>query len=175
MNKENTTVEIAKHNPEAFKELYIKYHNQIFRFIFNKVRDEHQTADITSQVFLKAMLNIKKYNVRGLPFSSWLYRIARNECMDHFRKSKKEMHISTSIDLVTDLVIEMSHELTTPIEPQDIGKAFGMLSMEEVQLVEMRFFEQLRFHQIAEQLGITENNAKVRLYRSLDKMKKALI
>ena len=76
-------------DPEAFRPLYEKYFKRIFLFVLHRVGDKVLAADITSQVFLKALTNIKKFEFRGLPFSAWLFRIALNECNDYFRKSSR--------------------------------------------------------------------------------------
>jgi len=66
--KENTTeieefqIEAAKQDPKSFEVLYDKYYTQIFTFVLSRVNDKEQTADITSQVFLKALINIKNFN-----------------------------------------------------------------------------------------------------------------
>ena len=69
----------AQKNPESFGPLYKKYHEQIFRYIYQRMNDEELAFDITSQVFIKAMTNLHKYEYRGVPFASWLYRIAKSE------------------------------------------------------------------------------------------------
>ena len=66
----------AKTDPEVFGFIYEKYYQQIFLFIDRRVDDYATSGDLTSQVFLKAMLNLKKYKFKGLPYSAWLYRIA---------------------------------------------------------------------------------------------------
>src|SRR5579859_1230597 len=76
-------------DPEAFRSVYEKYFNKIFSFVLRRVGDKMTTADITQQVFLKAWMGLSKFRFRGLPFSSWLYRIAINECNDYFRRTRK--------------------------------------------------------------------------------------
>ena len=66
----------AKKDMKYFEVLYRKYYSQIFKFVRKRVANADLVNDITSQVFLKAMLNIEKYKHQGFPFSSWLYRIA---------------------------------------------------------------------------------------------------
>src|SRR5579859_15710 len=73
-------------DPEAFRSIYEKYFKKIFAFVFHRVGDKMTTADITQQVFIKAWMGLSKFQFRGVPFSSWLYRIAINECNDLFRQ-----------------------------------------------------------------------------------------
>jgi len=82
-------IEDAKKDPSHFRSLYEKYFKRIFLFIYHKVESRNEASDLTSQVFLKAMQRLHQYESRGLPFSSWLYRIAINECTDFFRKNKR--------------------------------------------------------------------------------------
>ena len=69
----------------AFGVLYDHYQPMIYRFVAVKVGRREEAEDITHQVFLSAWQNIKRYEHRGHPFSSWLYRIARNQVVDHYR------------------------------------------------------------------------------------------
>src|ERR1051325_10679376 len=78
----------AKQDSSKFAPLYKKYFEQIFLFVLKRVESEDTAADITSQVFLKALINLSKYREMGLPFSSWLFRIARNEVYDLFHQAK---------------------------------------------------------------------------------------
>lgn len=76
-------------DPEAFRYIYTKYFKKIFLFVLHRVGEKQISADITQQVFLKALTGLSKFQFKGLPFSAWLYRIAINECNDFFRKTKK--------------------------------------------------------------------------------------
>ena len=86
--KEFETVKGAVKNPAQFQVLYDRYFTVIFNYIFRKIDDEDITADLTSQTFLKAMRNLKKYKFKGVPFSAWLYRIASNEVNRHYQLTK---------------------------------------------------------------------------------------
>jgi RNA polymerase sigma-70 factor (ECF subfamily) len=83
--EENSYVEASKTNPAKFEYLYNKYHEQIFRYIHQRMDDKDLAFDVTSQVFMKALTNIHKYQFRGVPFASWLYRIAKSEVYQSFK------------------------------------------------------------------------------------------
>ena len=72
-------IEKSKKNPNHFAPLYEQYHENIFRYIVKRVDDVEAAYDITSNVFVKALTNLHKYEFRGVPFSSWLFRIAKSE------------------------------------------------------------------------------------------------
>ncbi len=173
LKEEAQQIEAAKSNPERFAPLYDKYYKPIFIFIFKRVSDKELTADITSKVFLKALLNLDKYKFQGFPFSSWLYRIAVNEVNMHYRKAKKVVEVRITehnFNLLADEIEEQPDESSQQL----LLEAMNELTLEQSQLVELRFFEKYSFKEIGEILEITEANAKVRLYRVLDKLKKSI-
>ena len=88
---------------EAFAELYEAYFDKIYRYIALKIGDRIEAEDMTQQVFLKALKSLPDYKWKDVPFSSWLYRIAHNQTVDHFRKSSRQQ----------------SCELTEEITPAD--------------------------------------------------------
>ncbi|MBL7850114.1 MAG: sigma-70 family RNA polymerase sigma factor [Cyclobacteriaceae bacterium] len=156
----------------AFRPIYEKYFKDIFLFVHRRVGDKQTSADITQQVFLKALTQLDKFQFRGVPFSAWLYRISLNECHDYFRKTKKLRYVVVEDFQVDDLLEEMKSEEKSPDLLDRLQEILQKLSPPELELVELRYFETLPFRDIAEIYGITENHAKVRLYRVLAKLKK---
>ena len=163
----------AKANPARFDVLYDKYYKSIFVFIYRRTGIEELTADITSQVFLKALINIKKYEFKGVPFSAWLFRIAFNEINMYFRKSNADRIVSLEQTGIAQIVQEAELEENTEAL-QRMMNAVKQLDEADIQLIELRFFEKRSFAEVGEIIGITENNAKVKVYRILDKLKKIL-
>lgn len=173
ISREEELIREAKEDPSKFDVLYNNYYEQIFLFILKRVETEDIAADVTSQVFLKALTNLHKYKALGLPFGSWLYRIARNELYDQHLKNNLELVVSVESKGVWSMIAEIRDEK----KEEDYTRlhiALGMLVNEEMELIELRFFEKRGFKEIAEILEMTENNAKVKTYRILDKLKKLL-
>jgi RNA polymerase sigma-70 factor (ECF subfamily) len=169
---EDDHIRRAREKPEAFRPIYEKYYKPIFLFVLHRVGDKELTADITSQVFLKALVNLEKYKFRGLPFSSWLYRIASNECNNHFRQTKRARTVVLEEYHAEHLYEEMFGEEFREELRQRLPLILEKLKPDELQLIELRFLEGRQFKEVAEILNITETYAKVRTYRVLDKMKK---
>lgn len=165
----------ALHNPAEFRTLYNRYFKEIFRYIFKRLGDKELTADLAQQVFLIALSNLGKYQFRGVPFSAWLYRIASNLCMDYFRKSKRVRYVVIEDIALINLVDELTSDQTVEEWHERLPHILELLSEQELQLIELRFFEARPFKEVAEILDLTENNAKVRTYRVLDKMKKLFV
>ena len=174
MQKEWTVIRAAQKDPAKFRPLYDQYFEPIFRFIFRRTASENLSADICSQVFLKAIQQIGKYQFKGVPFSAWLYRIASNEVAQHYRNTQKNRVISLETTHLNDLIDEMSQGLKENYQNALI-LALDELRESDVQLIEMRFFEQRPFKEIADIIGITESNAKVKTYRILEKLKKIIL
>lgn len=172
ISNEASLIERAKKNSADFRPLYEHYYNPIFRFVLRRLGDKQLTADVTSQVFLKALQGIGRYTDHGVPFSAWLYRIAINEVSMFFRKQKNERFVTVEAETLVHLHEELTENLSIESLKDRLAAMLQKLSEPELHLIELRFFEQLSFRQIAEILDITETNAKVKVYRTLDKLKK---
>ena len=162
----------AQKDPAAFKPLYGKYFKKIFLFILHRINDKELATDITQQVFLKVLTRIGTYQFRGLPFSSWLYRIAINECNDYFRKRNRVRWVSLESEHIGYLHEELTADTTREELEKKMPGILEKLKPEELMLIELRYFENKPFREIAEILNVTEVNAKTKTYRILHKMKK---
>ncbi|MBA3899144.1 MAG: sigma-70 family RNA polymerase sigma factor [Bacteroidetes bacterium] len=168
--EEYLLVKAAQEKPEYFSQLYNKYYERILQFVYQRLDSKDTAFDVTSQVFLKAMLNLPKYQFKGVPFSAWLYRIAINELNLLFREDKVQRAVNVELKDIHFLIADMREEAgEEKYEP--LLNAIAGLAEEHIQIIEMRYFEKRPFKEISQILGITENNAKVRLYRILDKLK----
>lgn len=173
MLEEWLEIQAAQRDPALFRPLYNRYYEPIFRFIYQRTADEMLTADLCSQVFLKALQRLQAYAFKGVPFSAWLYRIAMNETAQHFRRSQRSRTVSVEEGNLLNMIDELDEPNDRP-GPQELMRALDGLKEDDLQLVEMRFFEQRPFKEIADILGITESNAKVRTYRILERLKKKM-
>ena len=168
--EEALDIDAAKKDPAKFEVLYKRYYEQIFRYLYQRLDSKEEAFDITSEVFLKAMLNLYRYEFKGVPFSSWLYRIAYNELNQAFRNNKVKRTINIETTNMHELIEEMEDEDIREEYKPLLKAAINELSDGDLTLVEMRFFEKRPFKEIGNILEITENNAKVKLYRVLKDM-----
>lgn len=171
LQEEQVWVMQAKADPARFEPLYRKYYDAILRYLKQRMEDPEQAHDVASQVFIKAIKNLSKYEDRGVPFGSWLYRIAKSELYQSYREmqsnrtvSMENVQIPTFDTLFFDNQ-EFEHNQSLLLA------AMQKLKEEQLKLIEMRFFEQLSFKEIGESIGITENNAKVKTFRALEKLR----
>ncbi len=175
IREERKLILAAQKNPAHFAPLYQANHERIFRFIYNRVDSPDLAADLTSQVFIKALSNLSRYKPTGAPFKAWLFRIAVNEVNMHYRQVKKQRTISVDQAELKGLGTELDESDLGKDENQEmLIRLLQEADESDVLLLEMRYFEKMSFRDIGTILGITENNAKVKTYRVLDKLKKKL-
>lgn len=169
LSEELKQIEAAKVDLKHFEPLYNRYFDQIFRFIYRKTENEETTADLTSRVFLNAMKSIKTYEFRGFNFGTWLYKIASNEINKHFRDKKKTL-LSLETDKVNWLMdctqLEDGEEKT-----KVLSQLIAQLSSKEIRILELKFFENKTFAEIAFIEESNESTVKMKLYRSLNKLR----
>ncbi len=171
IKQEEGWIEKAKKDPAHFDKLYDRYFDGIFNFIFRRTDDEAIAADLCSQTFLAALQNIQKYTFRGLPFSAWLYKIASNQVRKFYRDTQKNVVFSLEESMIGKLFVE------TDENPNDekirvLIHYLKELQTEDMMVLELRFFEEKNFKEIAYILEISESGAKMRTYRALEKLKK---
>jgi RNA polymerase sigma-70 factor (ECF subfamily) len=170
IGQEYEIVDRAKKDPAAFGLLYEKYFDRIFNFVFTQTDDEDLTADLCSQTFLIALRNVSKYEFRGVPVSAWFYRIASNEIKKHFNKSKlRKVYSLDEVHLRT--LFEREEEEYSEETLLRLVEFMKDLPSEMLEVLQLRFFEEKEFKEIAFILDISESNAKMRTYRALDQLR----
>jgi RNA polymerase sigma-70 factor, ECF subfamily len=162
-------IEDSKRDPRCFEPLYRRHYEPILKFVYKRMENIDDTRELTSRVFSKAILNIRKYKDHGFPFSSWLYRIAINEVTQFYRDRTRSRVISTNDKYLKNLADDTGEQKAENIIM--LKTALQYLTPDELMLIELRYFEEKPFSEIGEILEITENNAKVKTYRIIDKLK----
>ncbi len=125
-------------------------------------------------MMMKAIKNLHKYEFRGVPFVSWLYRIAKSELYQAFRDSKADRTVNIDSIHMANMIEEFEYDESEE-NKERLLVCLSKLKEEDMQLLELRFFEMRSFKEIGEILEITENNAKVKSFRALEKLKKLFI
>lgn len=158
----------------AFGLLYDYYQSKIYRFIVLKVGRSEEAEDLTHQVFLNAWQNIKNYKSLGFPFSSWLYRIARNLVIDHYRTLKE----TTSVDQIDPEYFAapatVHLDIDNKLQIREVRLEISKLEPDYQDVIIMRFVEDLSIKESAEALGKSEGAVKLMQYRALKKLKESL-
>jgi len=179
LEQEKLLVERAKNDPEAFGELYDEYYPKIFGYILKRTANIEVAQDVTSEVFFKALKNIGKFSWRGVPFSSWLYRIATNEIANNFKGDRRRRALteeaSESVDLSSpspDIEIaQAEEELKKHEEFLALHEAVAKLPFKYQEVITLRYFEKKHLKEIGEILGKREGTVKSLLHRGLEKLR----
>lgn len=161
-------------NPEYFGLLYDHYLTPIYRFVFLKIGRRDETQDLVHEVFLSAWKNIDDFDQRGFPFSSWLYRIARNKVIDYYRTRKP----STTLDEVDEerikLMPAIEKQIDADIDFKLIQGAIRQLNEEQQTVVLMRFVEEISYPEIAAFLEKSEGAVRLIQHRAIQNLKKII-
>lgn len=173
--EEDEWIREAIANPNSFRPLYEAYFKKVYLFVLHRVGDKDLAGDLTQQVFLSALTHLGRYQFRGLPFSAWLFRIAINQCNEFFRKTKRHRLVVLEDASVENLYTELTADQTMDEWVRQLPAILEKLEQDELYVIELRFFEARSFKEISDILGITENYAKVRTYRILEKMKRLFL
>lgn len=176
LDNENFIIKkIKKGDIESFGLLYDHYFEQIYRFIFLKVNHKEDAQDLTHQVFLQAFKKIGDYEEKGFPFSSWLYKIARNEIIDFYRSKKTNVALEELENVLTDANQEnIKDRLDLKIQIEKVRLALKKIKPEYQDVIIMRFIEDLSIKEVAEILNKTEGAIKLIQHRAIASLKKIL-
>lgn len=159
-----------KGNREAFGEIYKLYFAKIYKYCKFNTNDEDEAQDICQETFVKAWKNIKKFDSdrENWSIQAFLFTIARNLIIDRSRK-KKDLHINEYLE------IETNENFYENIEKENniniVKQALSKLEEIERQIIILRYFEEMDTKQIANILGIKDGALRVRLHRTMEKMK----
>jgi RNA polymerase sigma-70 factor, ECF subfamily len=169
LENEVQIIERAKKDEQAFRELYDFYFPRVFGFVMKRTGDRVLTEDIVSETFLKAFTKLENYQHQGFSFGAWLYKIASNLIIDHYRKIKsREVY-----DLTENAgMAEKSGEYSDFERKQEIEKHLACLNERERQAIELKFFGGLANPEIAEVIGVSVGNIGVIICRALENLRK---
>ncbi len=157
---------------ETFAELYEQYLPKIFRYIRYKVNSTQITEDLTSAVFEKALTNFSKYSSAKAAFSTWIFSIARNVVIDHYRAQGRRQTVSLDeAPEISSTDLSPEEELVKKEELKKLRVSLSGLSGEEQEIISLKFGSELNNRQIAKMLGLSESNVGTKLYRAVRKLR----
>lgn len=150
---------------DKFGLIYDRYIRKIYDFVYFKTHHRQTAEDLTSQTFFKALRNLKEYDVNKGKFSSWLYQIARNAVIDHYRTQKKDLNIEDVWDLKSNE--DISQNSANLEKLRAVRVCLEKLSAKQREIVLLRIWQDLPYREIAEIVGKSEQNCKVIFSRTM--------
>lgn len=156
-----------------FTLLYDRYSTKIYRFIYYKTHHKETAQDLTSVTFTKAIERIKSYDKTKGGFSTWLYQIARNTVVDHYRTTKTTANIEDIWDLA-DENINVLRDVNISMTTAKIRQAMENLKPKQREIIMLRIWEDMPYREIAEIIGSSEDAAKMAFSRAIKELRQQL-
>lgn len=159
---------------QAFGQLYEQFSPEILRYLTRHLNGQREAAeDLSEEVFLKVLERIHSYQFRGLPFSAWLYRIARNHMIDHLRARPRQ--IVTSIDNAPEIPEKKAEQvMDRSLDRHELTYALHRLTSDQRQVVSLRFLDGYTTAETAGIMGKTEDAVKKLQARGLVQLRRII-
>ncbi len=169
---EELVIKAQEGDTDAFGQLYDIFIDQIYRYVFYKVGQE-EVLDLTENIFLKAWEHLKTYKSIKGNFSSWLFRIAHNVVVDHYRLRKEFLELSA------DLVDDRQHNnpvfsAQQQLDQELLRKALLKLRKKYQQVILLKYINDLSNEEISKILGCSEGSLRILKFRALKALRKVL-
>jgi len=163
---ERSLVEAAQSDPAKFDALYELHFERVYGFVASRTHDRAAAEDVTSEVFYKALANLRNYEWRGVSFAAWLLRIAANAVIDRAQRASRERPLS---DDPGELGVNLDMRVI-----ENRGRLLRLVNeLPEAQrrVVYERFVEQRSLHEIAGRLSKSEGAVKQLQLRALERLR----
>jgi RNA polymerase sigma-70 factor, ECF subfamily len=167
----------AKRDRDAFGCLYDRYVEQVYQFIYRRVKDHTLAEDITARVFFRALEQLPRFEWRGIPFGGWLVRIAANLIHDHNGDAQRHVSLREWTEDGTDMAASdppMEEQYAVRQAASVLWQAVSTLPMAEHQVVVYRFARDMSVREIATTMGRTEGAVKQLLFRAVKRLRQRL-
>jgi RNA polymerase sigma-70 factor (ECF subfamily) len=159
---------------EALEELYLLHFDRIYSYLHMSVGNRHDAEDLTTQVFVKMLESIAKFRWRSAPFSAWLFRIAHNLAMDHFRANKRGQPEAEVPEPDPGEGSAAEEEALESIGRQSMLELIQNLSHEQQQVLTLKFVFNFSNGEAATILDKTEGAIKSLQHRALASLQRQL-
>jgi RNA polymerase sigma-70 factor (ECF subfamily) len=165
---------VATHDADAFGELYDRFVERVYRYLYFRTGSHPEAEDLTEQVFLKAWEAIGRYRWQGRPFLAWLYRLAHNVHIDHVRSTRPTTSLSNDQRPLDIPSPSAPLELARALDAEMLAGALNELTFEQQQVIVMKFIEGLDNEQIAQTMDRREGAIRALQMRALLSLRRVL-
>jgi len=168
---ESKLISLSKQgDPEALASLYACYVERITRYVYSRVTDHQLAEDITSRIFLKMLEKLDTYQVGQSPVIAWLYRMAHNAVIDHYRMKRTFVSLEDLHQAEVKQEDGIEEKLELQIKSQQLRAALQVLTEEQQRVLILKFIDGLSTREIARQLGKQPGSVRSLQMRALQKL-----
>lgn len=168
--------EVVSGYDSTFIQLYQTYHTRVFAFIYSRVGDIDIAKDLTADVFERAY--VKGHTVKeAAAYGSWLFRIARNVVVGHFRQRKRALRSTERLKDRLSLAGPPLDPEEQVVRDEQISRLMAhvrTLSLREQEILALKFDAELTYGEIARVMGMSEVNVRVTIFRAIKKLKERM-
>lgn len=173
MTSERALLEQARaYDEEALEALYDRYAPLIYAYVYRRVHDAHTAEDLTSEVFVRMLAAIRDEKAWRTSFRAWLYRIAHNLVVDHYRSQPPAPVVELKEELLADG--DVNAAVTQRLSRQRLEAALGLLTPDQQQVLALRFGEQITSRETARIVGKTVGAVEALQHRALAALRRIL-
>ncbi|SDN80397.1 RNA polymerase sigma factor SigW [Bacillus sp. OK048] len=174
--------QVIKGDQDAFAEIVEIYSNSIYQLGYRMLGNRHEAEDIAQEAFIRAYVNIKSFN-QDLKFSTWLFRIATNLCIDRIRKKKPDYYLDAEVSGTEGLTMYSQLSSNSPLpeteleslELQDtVQKEILKLPEKYRSVIVLKYIEELSLNEISEILDMPLGTVKTRIHRGREALRQQL-
>jgi len=155
---------------EAFARLYACYVERITRYVYFRVTDHQLAEDITSRIFIKMLEKLKTYQVGQLPLIAWLYRMAHNAVIDHYRTKRTLISLEDVNQAEVRQEDGIEEKLDLQVKSQQLRAALQVLTEQQQRVLILKFIDGLSTREIARRLGKQQGAVRGLQMRALQKL-----
>ena len=168
---EQRVVEAAQQGDQsALGALYDHYFPRVYRYVATRLSQTEDAEDVTTEIFLRIIENLRSFSWRGLPFGAWVFRIARNEVVSHVRRQKVRTGAAQLTESIRDPSPDHVDQIAMAFTIASVRVATEKLPEAQRQVISLRFGAGLSVAETAQALGKTENNVKVLQHKAIAKL-----
>ena len=172
----NRKTETRRFNEARLASLYDEYYDKIAHYAFVRIGNRTEAEDIAGEVFLKALESLESYKERGIPMQAWLFRIAHNLVVDHFRRiaKRKTVPIDT-VQIEADADADPATLVDKKIELERVTGAMEQLTPEQREVLRLRFFGELTSKEAGSILNKSDGAVREMQRAAIEKLRRLLI
>ena len=157
---------------DEFGFLYDKYVRKIYDFIYYKTNHKETAEDLTSQTFFKALNSLNSFKIEQNHFSAWLYKIARNVVIDHYRTRKNHENLDDFQNISSSEKTEENLDNARQLEK--IQRYLKNFNEEQRDIIILRVWQEMSYKEIAETLQKSEASCKMQFSRAIKKLREEM-